>query len=76
MNLEKITSREELARELGLDASGVNFQWEVEQKTANWPATEAQQLKNKFFPTIIGAKGRLKIHSPTLVRRTKSEEGN
>jgi hypothetical protein len=74
MNLDKITTREELARELGLDASGVNFQWEVEQKTANWPATEAQQIRNKFFPKIIGSGGKLNLHLPVLVFKKRREQ--
>lgn len=71
MDIDKLKSRADLARELGLNPEDPNFQWNVEQTMANWDKRDVQQVKNKFFPKIIGA-GTLHLSIPRLVRRTRS----
>lgn len=72
MNLDKLNSKTDLAKELGLDENNVNFQWNAEQIMANWDPREVQKVKNKFFPKIVGAQGRLHLSVPKLLRRTRS----
>jgi hypothetical protein len=74
MDIDKIKTREQLARELGLKYDDPNFEFNVDQVTANWNATDAQKLRNKFFPKFIGAKGSLRLHQPVLLRKSKIRE--